>query len=236
MPIRRFSSAYFRASIIDVSGGKVSRSLSLGIITIVSTLLLSSAIPLTAFSSRRLPSNANGFVTTATVTQPHSLAIFATTGAAPVPVPPPMPAAMNSKSTPCKRSFILSLLSSAAFMPTSGLAPAPRPFVSFSPIAILFSSLTFDNIRACLSVFTEINSAEVTPASIILLTALFPAPPMPATIILHTFKLFNPVSIFRSSLFSFKQPEKSPLFVFLFLFDERIIQFAQLGSLLGLAV
>ena len=41
-----------------------------------------------------------GFVTTATVSMPSSRAICATTGAAPVPVPPPMPAAMNTRSAP----------------------------------------------------------------------------------------------------------------------------------------
>ena len=41
---------------------------------------------------RRLPSKAKGLVTTATVSAPSSLARFATTGAAPLPVPPPRPA------------------------------------------------------------------------------------------------------------------------------------------------
>ena len=63
-------------------------------------------------------------------------AISATTGAAPVPVPPPIPAVMNTILAPLIEAVISSLLSSAAFCPISGLAPAPNPLVSFSPIWI----------------------------------------------------------------------------------------------------
>ena len=44
------------------------------------------------------PSKLNGQVTTPTVRAPDSLAIWARTGAAPVPVPPPIPAATNTMS------------------------------------------------------------------------------------------------------------------------------------------
>ena len=50
-----------------------------------------------------LPSS-NGFVTTATVRMPSSFATCATIGVAPVPVPPPMPAVMNSMSAPSMTS------------------------------------------------------------------------------------------------------------------------------------
>ena len=76
----------------------------------------------------------NGRVTTPTVNAPNSLAIPATIGAAPVPVPPPIPEVTNTMSAPSSASSILSLVSSAALRPTSGLAPAPRPLVNFSPI------------------------------------------------------------------------------------------------------
>ena len=49
-------------------------------------------MPDSALRMRVLPSKANGLVTTAMVRIPMSRAISATTGAAPVPVPPPMPA------------------------------------------------------------------------------------------------------------------------------------------------
>ena len=44
----------------------------------------------------RLPSNANGFVTIPTVRMPCSFAISAMIGAEPVPVPPPIPAVINT--------------------------------------------------------------------------------------------------------------------------------------------
>ena len=56
------------------------------------------------------------------------------TGAAPVPVPPPIPQVTNTMSAPSMIFFTSSILSSAAFWPTSGCAPAPRPLVIFSPI------------------------------------------------------------------------------------------------------
>ena len=43
-----------------------------------------------------LPSKLKGYVTTPTVRMPLSLESCATTGAAPVPVPPPIPAVMNT--------------------------------------------------------------------------------------------------------------------------------------------
>jgi hypothetical protein len=59
----------------------------------------------------------NGFVTTATVRMPSSFASCATTGAAPVPVPPPMPAVMNSMSAPSMTSCMRSRSSIAACRP-----------------------------------------------------------------------------------------------------------------------
>src|SRR5690625_3809889 len=61
-------------------------------------------MPCWAMSLRRLPSNGNGRVTTATVKMPISLAVCATTGDAPVPVPPPMPAVMKTMSQPSRIS------------------------------------------------------------------------------------------------------------------------------------
>ena len=48
-------------------------------------------MPSSAWAARRAPSKANGLVTAATVSAPMSRASLATTGAAPVPVPPPEP-------------------------------------------------------------------------------------------------------------------------------------------------
>ena len=72
-----------------------------------STASLSFSKPWFAWFCLFLPSQVNGFVTTAIVKIPSSLAIFATTGAAPVPVPPPIPAVINTISEPSK-AFVIS--------------------------------------------------------------------------------------------------------------------------------
>ena len=87
----RTESATLNASCSDVPFSTTVRSRWLGIVSSVSTIPRSSWMPASAWRMRRGPSNWNGFVTQATVSAPSSLAIAATTGAAPVPVPPPMP-------------------------------------------------------------------------------------------------------------------------------------------------
>ncbi len=88
-PWRRTSSTTRKASTIEVFFWTTSLSRSLGIVISVSTLALSSSAALSATSLRRLPSKENGLVTTPIVRAPISLAIWAITGAAPEPVPPP---------------------------------------------------------------------------------------------------------------------------------------------------
>ena len=147
-----------------------------------STCSLRFSIPWMAFCIRCFASNLKGFVTMPTVRIPMSLAMPAMTGAAPVPVPPPIPQVTNTMSAPFNAFCISSALSSAAFSPISGLAPAPSPFVSFSPICIGLGAL--HKVRACLSVLTPMNSTPATSSSIMRFTALLPAPPTPTTIIL----------------------------------------------------
>ena len=93
----------------------ISRSLSFGITISVSTLSFKRSIPESAFNIRCFASNLNGFVTTPTVKIPCSFAIFATTGAAPVPVPPPIPQVTKTISAPFTAADNSSMLSSAAF-------------------------------------------------------------------------------------------------------------------------
>ena len=100
----------------------------------VSTLPCRSRMPSSACWRRFAPSKENGFVTTPMVSAPCSRATSATMGAAPVPVPPPRPAVTNTISAPRTASAIASRDSSAARWPRSGSAPAPRPFVSRSPM------------------------------------------------------------------------------------------------------
>ena len=160
----------------------IARSFSFGIITSVSTCCFKFSNPISACLILLLPSNGKGLVTTPTVKIFIDFAISATTGAAPVPVPPPIPAVINTIFAPFIASAISSLLSSAAFLPISGFAPAPRPLVSFSPIWIFV--LACESNNACLSVLTTINSTFLNPSIIILLTALPPPPPQPITFIL----------------------------------------------------
>mmetsp|Transcript_46803 Transcript_46803/g.110113 ORF Transcript_46803/g.110113 Transcript_46803/m.110113 type:complete len:225 (+) Transcript_46803:487-1161(+) len=109
------------------SSPSTSSSLSFSTTISESTFASSSARPASAALARRLPSNSKGLVTTPTVSTPISLATRAITGAAPVPVPPPMPAVMNNIFAPAMDSRMRDSASSAAALPISGLAPAPRP-------------------------------------------------------------------------------------------------------------
>ena len=112
---------------------------------------------------------------------PSSFATLAITGAAPVPVPPPIPAVMKSIFVPSSLSIISCLVSSAEDLPISGWEPAPSPFVIWTPSCILLSLRDFD--KACASVLAATNSTPAKPALIILLIAFPPAPPTPKTVI-----------------------------------------------------
>ncbi len=89
-------------------------SFSFGTVIKESTYSANSVSPCCATAMRFLPSNGNGLVTTATVKIPISRATCATIGAAPVPVPPPIPAVINTISAPRNTSAMRSLSSSAA--------------------------------------------------------------------------------------------------------------------------
>ena len=130
------SSAAAKA-LTKVISGLMARSRSLGMTSRESTFSFSLVMPSWAWRMRRLPSNSKGLVTTPMVRMPMSWAMPAMTGAAPVPVPPPIPAVMNTMSVPLRAAAISSLLSSAAFWPFSGSPPAPMPRVSLSPMCSL---------------------------------------------------------------------------------------------------
>ncbi len=100
--------------------------------------------------------------------------------------------------------MIASRLSIAKSRPISGLLPAPKPS---RPNLILFSIglLSSD----CWSVLQIINSTPWIPCSYICRTALPPAPPTPATIIIDS----EPLSAFRVSIIS------SFISQFLYFFD-----------------
>mmetsp|Transcript_5472 Transcript_5472/g.16595 ORF Transcript_5472/g.16595 Transcript_5472/m.16595 type:complete len:252 (+) Transcript_5472:266-1021(+) len=133
-PCLSTSSARRKASCKGVLSPTMSRSLSFGITIRVSTLLLISAMASTACWDLLFPSKVKGYVTTPTVRLPADFAIPATTGAAPDPVPPPMPAVMKTMSVSRTASAMASWDSSAAFSPRSLFPPVPRPLVSSCPI------------------------------------------------------------------------------------------------------
>mmetsp|Transcript_26315 Transcript_26315/g.40769 ORF Transcript_26315/g.40769 Transcript_26315/m.40769 type:complete len:200 (-) Transcript_26315:384-983(-) len=133
-PCLKISSATAKLRSSGVFSGMISRSLLLDTIITVSTAFRNRAIASVACFILRLPSKANGFVTIATVNAPDSFAISATTGAAPLPVPPPIPDVTNTKSAPAHTAAISSRDSSAASLPTSGFPPAPKPLVTVVPI------------------------------------------------------------------------------------------------------
>ena len=136
-------------------------------------------MPASAACARREPSNPKGLVTMPTVSAPSSRAMRASTGAAPVPVPPPSPQVMKTMSEPLSSALVLSKSSIAAVRPRSGSAPEPRPRVAPWPIC----SVTWaeDCCSDCASVLTATNSTPPSSASIMRLTALTPAPPTPTT-------------------------------------------------------
>jgi hypothetical protein len=155
--------------------------LSFGITIRVSTASLIFAKPSSAFSALFFPSNQKGFVTTPIVNIPISLAIFAITGPAHVPVPPHVQSVMKTISVSCNIFLISASLSSADFLPISGFAPAHKPLVRFNPIFNLLPAKL--PARSCASVLMATNSTPAKPSLIILLIALFPAPPTHKTLI-----------------------------------------------------
>ena len=103
----------------------------------------------------------------------------ATIGAAPEPVPPPIPAVMKTMSESASAWAIFSESSSAARAPIALSPPAPRPRVILSPIRILCGASDWRSAWA--SVLQEMNSTPIISARIIRLTALLPPPPTPMT-------------------------------------------------------
>ncbi len=161
-------------------------------------------MPCSAWLRRRRPSNEKGLVTIPTVSAPiSSRAISATTGAAPVPVPPPSPAVTNTMSASASASRISERDSSAAWQPTSGFAPAPKPRVISSPMWMVVSAS--ESRSAWRSVLTAMNSTPLMPASTMRFTALVPPPPTPTTLITARLSLPSICCIICSLSISFQR-------------------------------
>ena len=101
-------------------------------------------------------------VTIPTVKISRSFAILAIIGAAPVPVPPPIPAVIKIIFVLVVSILLISaILSTADCSPILGLAPAPRPSVRSIPNWILFGTALFSN--ACASVLQITKSTPLIP-------------------------------------------------------------------------
>ena len=133
-PARSTSSAMEKASVKVVFSLATRNKFWLGMMSRVSTNFCNPSMPASAARMRRAPSNWKGLVTTPTVRMPSSREARAMTGAAPVPVPPPMPAVMNTMWQPTRWALMSAMASSAAAAPISGFDPAPRPSVTCAPI------------------------------------------------------------------------------------------------------
>ena len=107
-PESRTWSAALNASSTLTCRSEIDSRRSFGMTISVSTSLRSRSMPDSAWTMRRLPSNPNGRVTTPMVSAPSDRATFATTGAPPVPVPPPSPAVTKTMSAPLRTSSISS--------------------------------------------------------------------------------------------------------------------------------
>ena len=145
-----------------------------------STCLDISSTPSRAWSIFLSPSKRKGIVTMPTVRMPSSFDTRAITGAAPVPVPPPIPAVMNAIFVPSLSILRMSsMLSSAASRAFCGMLPAPRPSLPSCKC-----TGTGESLRAWASVLHNTNVTSCMPSRYMWLTALPPPPPTPMTFIM----------------------------------------------------
>mmetsp|Transcript_1644 Transcript_1644/g.5495 ORF Transcript_1644/g.5495 Transcript_1644/m.5495 type:complete len:284 (-) Transcript_1644:233-1084(-) len=181
-PWRRMSSATRNAPSIVVPSGTIWSRRSLEMTMSVSTASWRFRVATWACWARFRPSKPKGFVTTPTVSAPSSLATDATMGAAPDPVPPPMPAVTKTMSAPDSAAAISARDSSAAASPCDGLPPAPKPRVVSRPMFIVFPARLRES--ACASVFmAQKSTKEPASVSTMRFTAFPPPPPTPTTLI-----------------------------------------------------
>ena len=120
-------SALRKASMTLTLRSLICSSRSFGMTMSVSHSARSCSMPSSAWAARFLPSKLNGRVTTPMVSAPSLRATLATTGAPPVPVPPPSPAVTKTMSAPLSTSSISSRWSSAALRADVGLRAGAEP-------------------------------------------------------------------------------------------------------------
>ena len=145
----------------------------------VSTFASSSAMPFSAICMRFLPSNANGFVTTAIVSAPDSRASSA------IPAKrrcryrrPYPPSGRRDRRRPRSMRDLLRCLGS--------LAPERRICAGTEAARLAVADVTRLSVSAprsaCTSELTAKKSTPLSPAAIMRLTALQPPPPTPTTL------------------------------------------------------
>mmetsp|Transcript_61533 Transcript_61533/g.148197 ORF Transcript_61533/g.148197 Transcript_61533/m.148197 type:complete len:409 (+) Transcript_61533:464-1690(+) len=186
-PWRMISSAIRKASSMGTSSGTISSSRSLETTMRMSVCSSKRRMAASACSARTRPSKANGVVTTPIVRQPAARARLATTGAAPEPVPPPMPAVTKTMSASLTTALISAADSRALASPTWGLPPAPSPR-AVRPIWMMLPASDWSS--ACASVLHAMYSmhdSRSTPRSrpATRLSVLPPPPPTPTSLIVH---------------------------------------------------
>ena len=151
-----------------------------GMVISESTYFDSSSMPWSATRERLLPSISKGFVTTATVRMPSSLATLrdhgscARAGAA-------AHAGGDEQHVAAFDEFddAVAILH-RGLPPTSGSAPAPNPLVMLQPICSAVRTLPC--LSACASVLMQMKSTPSRPACTMCETALPPPPPTPSTL------------------------------------------------------
>ena len=132
-PCSRTSSAILNALSTDVFSFDTVSNRSFGMTMRVSTFSFRRWMPCSACTERRRPSNENGRVTTPMVSAPSAFATSAMTGAAPVPVPPPLPAVMNTMSAPVQRLLDLVAVILGGLPTDLGIAAGPEAARELAP-------------------------------------------------------------------------------------------------------
>ncbi|MCL2148428.1 MAG: hypothetical protein FWH47_03710 [Methanomassiliicoccaceae archaeon] len=142
------------ASLI-VASGVSSTALSFSTVNVFGHAALTALIP--SLATGTLPaSKENGLIPITNVIMLLRAHISATTGAAPVPVPPPSPATMKTASCPLTASSILSSWILAHFLPSLASPLVPSPFVTALHMYTFLSAAV--SSRAFLSVFMAMVS------------------------------------------------------------------------------
>jgi hypothetical protein len=137
-------------------------------------------MPWSAWFLRTMPSKSKGRVTTPPrgARGSNSRAIWATTGAEPVPVPPPMPAVIKTMSAPVMTSNNAVPAFFGGLTAQHGVAADAQPFRdAFAQLKPHRRFVPAQGLAE--SVLAVMNSTWESPASIMRLTALPPAPPSP---------------------------------------------------------